>query len=74
MRNPKWHRDEVILALDLYFKTEPGQIHARNPEVVAGLQSIFMEMDVTMQDVFQIPGVVTKELDKVEKFIIVKIL
>lgn len=34
MRNPKWHRDEVILALDLYFKTEPGQIHARNPEVV----------------------------------------
>ena len=34
MRNPKWHRDEIILALDLYFKTEPGQIHARNPEVI----------------------------------------
>ena len=35
MRNPKWHRDEIILALDLYFKLEPGQIHARNPEIIA---------------------------------------
>lgn len=34
MRNPKWHRDEIILALDLYFRLEPGQIHARNPAVI----------------------------------------
>jgi 5-methylcytosine-specific restriction protein A len=34
MRNPKWHRDELILALDLYFRTEPGQIHARNSEII----------------------------------------
>jgi 5-methylcytosine-specific restriction protein A len=34
MRNPKWHRDEIILALDLYFQLEPGQIHARNPEII----------------------------------------
>lgn len=34
MRNPKWHRDEIILALNLYFKLEPGQIHARNPEII----------------------------------------
>lgn len=34
MRNPKWHRDEIILALDLYFKLKPGQIHARNPEII----------------------------------------
>jgi len=33
-RNPKWQRDELILALDLYFQLEPGQIHARNPLVV----------------------------------------
>lgn len=33
MRNPKWHRDEIILALDLYFRLNPGQIHSRNPEV-----------------------------------------
>lgn len=34
MRNPKWIRDEVILALDLYFKLEPGQIQAKNPQLV----------------------------------------
>lgn len=34
MRNPKWHRDEIILALDLYFTLEPGQIHGRNPAVI----------------------------------------
>ena len=34
MRNPKWHRDEIILALDLYFKLEAGHIHARNPEII----------------------------------------
>lgn len=33
MRNPPWHRDEIILALDLYSRLEPGQIHARNPEI-----------------------------------------
>lgn len=33
-RNPKWHRDEIILALDLYFQLEPGQIHGRNPAVI----------------------------------------
>lgn len=34
MRNPKWHRDEIILALDLYFRLEPGNIHARNPDII----------------------------------------
>lgn len=34
MRNPKWHRDELILALELYFRVEPGQIHARNPAII----------------------------------------
>ncbi|SKB40636.1 5-methylcytosine-specific restriction enzyme A [Sphingobacterium nematocida] len=33
-RNPKWQRDELILALDLYFQLEPGQIHARNPLII----------------------------------------
>ncbi|SKB62743.1 5-methylcytosine-specific restriction enzyme A [Parapedobacter luteus] len=40
MRNPKWHRDELILALDLYFKLEPGQIHARNPTIVELSQTL----------------------------------
>lgn len=34
MRNPKWHRDEVILALDLYYDLESGQMNSSNPEVV----------------------------------------
>lgn len=34
MKNPKWHRDEIILALDLYFRTEPGQTHTKNPEIL----------------------------------------
>lgn len=33
MRNPKWHRDEIILALDLYSRLKPGQIHANNPDI-----------------------------------------
>lgn len=34
MRNPKWIRDEIILALDLYFQLEPGQIHSKNPLII----------------------------------------
>lgn len=33
MRNPPWHRDEIILALDLYSRLEPGQIHSKNPDI-----------------------------------------
>jgi len=35
MRNPPWHRDEIILALDLYFHLVLGEIHARNPAIIA---------------------------------------
>lgn len=34
MRNPKWQRDEVILALDLYFKLTSGQINSTNPDII----------------------------------------
>ncbi|MBK8681076.1 MAG: HNH endonuclease [Bacteroidetes bacterium] len=34
MRNPPWHRDEIILALDLYSRLEPGKIHANNPDII----------------------------------------
>ncbi|MFC3881042.1 HNH endonuclease [Algoriphagus namhaensis] len=33
-RNPKWHRDEIILALDLYFQLTPGQINHSNPAII----------------------------------------
>lgn len=33
-RNPKWTRDELILALDLYFKENPSHISQSNPKVI----------------------------------------
>lgn len=34
MRNPKWHRDEIILALDLYFSSDRGSIDDKNPKII----------------------------------------
>lgn len=34
MRNPKWHRDEIILALNLYLSEDRGSIDASNPKVI----------------------------------------
>lgn len=34
MKNPKWHRDEIILALDLYYKLNHTNITASNSEVI----------------------------------------
>jgi len=33
-RNPKWTRDEVILALDLYFRVNPCNTFDANSEIV----------------------------------------
>jgi len=35
VRNPTWKRDELILALDLYFRHPPSHIGKAHPEVVA---------------------------------------
>jgi 5-methylcytosine-specific restriction protein A len=34
-QNPRWTRDELILALDLYFRVNPVHTSEKNPEVVA---------------------------------------
>jgi 5-methylcytosine-specific restriction protein A len=34
MRNPNWHRDEIILALDLYFSPDRGSIDDKNPKII----------------------------------------
>jgi len=34
MRNPKWHRDEIILALDLYSRMESGKMNKSHPEII----------------------------------------
>ena len=33
-RNPKWHRDEIILALNLYFNKDRGSIDKKNPKII----------------------------------------
>jgi len=34
MKNPAWIREELILALNLYFRLDYGQMHGRNPEII----------------------------------------
>ena len=34
MRNPKWTRDELILALDLYFRCSPTKTNKNHPEII----------------------------------------
>lgn len=34
-RNPVWTRDELILALDLYFRVDPSHASKKHPEIVA---------------------------------------
>lgn len=35
MRNPNWTREELVLALNLYLKTEYRKITQKNPEIIA---------------------------------------
>ena len=34
MRPPRWHRDEIILALDLYRTIEPREMDNKNLKVI----------------------------------------
>lgn len=34
MRSPKWRREEIILALDLYFQLSPKDIKPSNPKII----------------------------------------
>lgn len=34
-RNKPWSREELILALDIYYSISPGQFHHQNPSVIA---------------------------------------
>jgi len=40
MKNPKWHRDEIILALDLYFSQDRGPIDVRNAKIISLSQTL----------------------------------
>ncbi|MFT3683071.1 MAG: HNH endonuclease [Ferruginibacter sp.] len=40
MRNPDWHRDEIIIALNLYFDSKRGSIDKNNPKVIEVSQTL----------------------------------
>jgi 5-methylcytosine-specific restriction protein A len=64
MRNPKWHRDEIILALDLYFSSDRGSIDKKNPKIIElseRLNSLPLFVQRSDEEKFRNPnGVATK--------------
>ncbi|HEY1013855.1 MAG TPA: HNH endonuclease [Herpetosiphonaceae bacterium] len=48
-RNPHWTRDELILALDLYFVANPSHTSERDPAIVA-LSSLLRELPIHDQE------------------------
>ena len=50
MKNPKWHRDELILALDLYFRHSPSHISKTHPEIIE-LSRLLKELPIYSEEV-----------------------
>lgn len=64
-RNPPWNRDELMLALDLYFRHSPSQISQSHPEVIAlseVLNSLPVHSDRADEDRFRNPNGVYMKL------------
>ena len=52
MRPPKWHRDEIILALDLYYKLDKKNLDSSNSEVISlsqTLNKLPIHKDISLQ-------------------------
>jgi 5-methylcytosine-specific restriction protein A len=65
MRNPKWHKDEIILALDLYFDDDRGSIDKKNPKIIAlseVLNRLPLFSDKPDEEKFRNPNGVTLKL------------
>lgn len=65
MKNPNWHRDEIILALDLYFDKALGPMDSGNPKIVA-LSDLLNRLPISGQklvkNTFRNPNGVTLKL------------
>lgn len=65
MKNPKWHRDEIILALDLYFDKDLGSIDSKNPKIVELselLNKLFIFQNKPNKQTFRNPNGVSLKL------------
>lgn len=71
MRNPDWTRDELILALDLYFQLDYSEITATNPKVIE-LSEILNKLPIhdvtTHQQDFRNPNGVSMKLNNFKRF------
>lgn len=71
MRNPDWTRDELILALDLYFDLEYSQISATNPKVIE-LSNILNKLPIhdgsAHEENFRNPNGVSMKLNNFKRF------
>ncbi len=45
MKNPEWTKDELILALDLYFRVNPRRNTKNHPEII-GLSKLLNELPI----------------------------
>jgi 5-methylcytosine-specific restriction protein A len=64
-RNPKWHRDEILLALHLYFSPDRGSIDKKNPKIIALsklLESLPLVMNRPDEEKFRNANGVTMKL------------
>ena len=64
-RNPVWKREELILALDLYFKLDAGQMHGSHPkvkELSEGLRELNIYRMNPLAKNFRSPGSVSLKL------------
>jgi 5-methylcytosine-specific restriction protein A len=65
MRNPPWTRDELILALDLYFKVNPLHTSEKHPDIIALselLNTLPIHPATTQQAAFRNPNGVYMKL------------
>ena len=70
MRNPTWSKEEIILALDLYFKLDYGQMHGRNPLIIQlskDLRNLNIHKDIPEKEKFRSVNSVALKLANLKK-------
>ena len=70
MKNPDWNREELILALDLYFRMDYGQMHGRNPEIIKlsnDLRNLNIHSNIPNKDSFRSVNSVALKLANLKK-------
>lgn len=63
--NPNWTREELILALDLYFSLDQGQMHKGHPDVIKvsnELRALNVHQEIPDQEKFRNPSGISRRL------------